>query len=134
MFIFAHIFLGALIGLGFWHLTDDRRALPLCIIGAVFPDLLDKSLALIIPATLVTAAFFIFAVTMAVKAQMAKPATGSEGLVSETGVARTRLDPEGKVFVHGEFWNAYADEPIEEGEKIRILKTEGLRVKVEKIK
>jgi membrane-bound serine protease (ClpP class) len=95
---------------------------------------LRASFSVIIPTVLVTAAFFIFAVTMAIKAQMAKPATGSEGLVSETGVARTRLDPEGKVFVHGEFWNAYADEPIEEGEKIRILKTEGLRVKVEKIK
>jgi membrane-bound serine protease (ClpP class) len=95
---------------------------------------LRASFSVIIPTVLVTAAFFIFAVTMAIKAQMAKPATGSEGLVSETGVARTRLDPEGKVFVHGEFWNAYADEPIEEGEKIRILKTDGLRVKVEKIK
>jgi membrane-bound serine protease (ClpP class) len=95
---------------------------------------LRASFSVIIPTVLVTAAFFIFALTMAVKAQMAKPATGSEGLVSETGVARTRLDPEGKVFVHGEFWNAYADEPIEEGEKVRILKTEGLRVKVEKIK
>jgi membrane-bound serine protease (ClpP class) len=65
---------------------------------------------------------------------MAKPATGSEGLAGETGVARTRLDPEGKVFVHGEFWNAYTDGTIEEGEKIRILKAEGLRVKVEKLK
>jgi membrane-bound metal-dependent hydrolase YbcI (DUF457 family) len=49
MFIFAHVFLGALIGLGFWHLTHDRRALPLCIVGAIFPDLLDKSLALLMP-------------------------------------------------------------------------------------
>jgi membrane-bound serine protease (ClpP class) len=88
----------------------------------------------IIPTVLVTAAFFIFALTMAIKAQMAKPATGSEGLLGETGVARTRLDPEGKVFVHGEFWNAYTDGTIEEGEKIRVLKAEGLRVKVEKLK
>jgi hypothetical protein len=51
MFIFAHVFLGALIGLGFWHLTNDRRALPLCILGAILPDLLDKSLALLFPAT-----------------------------------------------------------------------------------
>ncbi|MCK9630023.1 MAG: metal-dependent hydrolase [Methanoregula sp.] len=50
MFLFAHVFLGAFIGLGFWHLTRDRRALPLCIIGAILPDLLDKSLALLLPA------------------------------------------------------------------------------------
>ena len=95
---------------------------------------LRASLTVIIPTVAVTAAVFIFAMTMAIKAQMAKPATGSEGLVGETGIARTRLDPEGKVFVHGEFWNAYTDETIEEGEKIRILKAEGLIVKVEKLK
>jgi membrane-bound metal-dependent hydrolase YbcI (DUF457 family) len=50
MFIFAHVFLGALIGLGFWHLTNDRRALPVCILGTILPDLLDKSLALLFPA------------------------------------------------------------------------------------
>jgi membrane-bound serine protease (ClpP class) len=95
---------------------------------------LRASFAVIIPTVLATAAFFIFAVTMVIKAHMAKPATGAEGLMGETGVARTRLDPEGKVFVHGEFWNAYADGTIEEGEKIRVLKAEGLRVKVEKLK
>jgi len=52
MFIFAHVFCGALIGLAFWHLTNDRRALPLCILGAILPDLLDKSLAMIFPGIL----------------------------------------------------------------------------------
>ncbi len=52
MFIFAHVFCGALIGAGFWHLTHDRRALPLCILGAILPDLLDKSLAMLIPGVL----------------------------------------------------------------------------------
>ncbi len=95
---------------------------------------LRASFAVIIPTVLATAAFFIFAVTMVIKAHMAKPATGAEGLMGETGVARTRLDPEGKVFVHGEFWNAYTDGVIEEGEKIRVLKAEGLTLKVEKLK
>jgi hypothetical protein len=52
MFIFAHIFLGALIGLGFWHLTGDRRVIPLCILGAALPDLLDKPLAFLFPEVL----------------------------------------------------------------------------------
>jgi len=95
---------------------------------------LRASLSVIIPTVVVTAAFCIFAVTMAIKAQLAKPATGSEGISGETGVARTRLDPEGKVFVHGELWNAYSDERIEEGEKIRVLQTDGLKLKVEKFK
>ena len=52
MFIFAHVFCGALIGLGFWHLTNDRRALPICIFGAILPDLFDKFSALLIPGLL----------------------------------------------------------------------------------
>jgi membrane-bound serine protease (ClpP class) len=94
---------------------------------------LRASLSVIIPTVAVTAAFFIFALTMAIKAQMAKPATGSEGIVQETGIARTRIAPEGKVFVHGELWDAYSEKLIEEGERIRVLKTEGLKLKVEKL-
>jgi hypothetical protein len=52
MFIFAHIFAGALLGLGFWHLTNDRRAVPLCIIASILPDLIDKSLGLLFPLVL----------------------------------------------------------------------------------
>jgi len=49
MFIFAHVFCGTLIGLAFWYVTRDRRALPVCIMGAVLPDVLDKPLALVFP-------------------------------------------------------------------------------------
>ncbi|HEX3002099.1 MAG TPA: metal-dependent hydrolase [Methanoregula sp.] len=49
MFVFAHAFLGALIGLGFWQLTHDKRAFPFCILCAILPDLLDKPLAFIFP-------------------------------------------------------------------------------------
>lgn len=92
------------------------------------------SLSVIIPTVVVTAGFFIFALSLALKAQLAKPATGSEGLLGEVGITKTRLNPEGKVFVHGELWNAFAEGLIEEGEKIRVLKTEGLRLKVEMLK
>lgn len=52
MFIFAHVFCGALIGLAFWHLTKDRWALPICILGGILPDLVDKLLAFIVPGIL----------------------------------------------------------------------------------
>jgi membrane-bound serine protease (ClpP class) len=94
---------------------------------------LRASLTVIIPTVLAAAGFFIFAVTMTVKAHRAKPATGKEGLLGEVGKAMTRIDPEGKVFVHGELWNAYADGIIEEGQKVRVVKAERLSVKVEKI-
>jgi membrane-bound serine protease (ClpP class) len=94
---------------------------------------LRASLLVIIPTVVVTAGFFIFAVSMTIRAHMAKPATGREGLVGLVGKATTRLAPEGKVFVHGEFWNAYTDGVIEEGEKIRVVAAEGLNLKVEKL-
>jgi membrane-bound serine protease (ClpP class) len=95
---------------------------------------LRASFTVIIPTVLATAAFFIFVVAAALKAQLARPTTGAEGLVGEIGVAKTRLAPEGKVFVHGEWWNAYADEGIEPEEKVRVLKNEGLKLKVERVK
>jgi len=52
MLIFAHIFAGALLGLGFWHLTKDRRAIVVCIAASVIPDLIDKSLGLLFPLVL----------------------------------------------------------------------------------
>lgn len=52
MFIFAHIFAGALLGLVFWHLANDRRAIPVCIVASILPDLIDKSLGLLFPLVL----------------------------------------------------------------------------------
>jgi hypothetical protein len=49
MFIFAHFFAGALLGLVFWHLTNDRRAIIVCIAGSILPDLIDKPLGLLYP-------------------------------------------------------------------------------------
>jgi membrane-bound serine protease (ClpP class) len=91
------------------------------------------SLSVIIPAVLVTSSFFIFAMTMAIRARLKKPTTGLEGLVGETGVVVTPLTPEGKVSVHGEFWNAVSDQPLEKGEKAKIIGVANLRLKVKKI-
>jgi len=90
---------------------------------------LRASFSVVIPTLLFTGAFFIFAIPMALRAQMGKPATGREGLVGEIGEARTPLTLEGKVFVHGELWDAYSDPPIEEGERNRVLQVNGLKLK-----
>ena len=52
MLIFAHIFAGALLGLGLWHLTNDRRAVIFCIALSILPDLIDKTLGFLLPAVL----------------------------------------------------------------------------------
>jgi membrane-bound serine protease (ClpP class) len=91
------------------------------------------SLSVIIPAVLVSAAFFTFAVTKAVKARLTKPTTGSEGLIGETGTASTPIAPDGKVSVHGEFWNASSDQKIDAGEKVQVIGVTNLKLKVKKI-
>ena len=91
------------------------------------------SLSVIIPAVLVSAAFFMFAVTKAIKARLTKPTTGMEGLVGETGTVSTPIAPEGKVSIHGEFWNAMSDQKIEAGEKIQVIGVVNLKLKVKRI-
>jgi membrane-bound serine protease (ClpP class) len=95
-------------------------------------DYLQISLSVIIPAVFVSAGFFAFAVTKAIKARLTKPTTGHEGLVGEVGTASTALGPEGKVLVHGEFWNAICDEHVERGEKVQVVSVKDLVLKVKK--
>ncbi len=93
---------------------------------------LRLSWMVMIPTVMITTAFFALIATLAFKAWLRQPEAGARGLVGEIGEARSQIDPEGKVFVHGEIWNAYSKEVIEQGEKVRVLEVAGLRVKVER--
>ncbi len=59
--------------------------------------------------------------------------TGTEGLLRETGVARSDLAPTGKVFIHGELWNAIADSNVPAGTPVRVVSVEGMTVRVEPV-
>ena len=87
----------------------------------------------VLPVVLMSAAFFLFALVMVVRAHRRRPTTGKEGLVGGKGVATTDLKPEGVVEIRGELWNAVAEETIKAGEKIQVKETEGMKVKVIKI-
>ena len=93
---------------------------------------MQVSWKVIAPVVLCTAGFFVFALTYAFRAQLLKPTTGREGLIGEVGKAHGRLAPEGKIFVHGEYWDARSDEEIEEGDRVRVVKMEGMLLYVEK--
>lgn len=97
-----------------------------------FPFRVDWRIALTI--VIFTAAFFVFALGMAIKTRMSQPTTGKEGLIGERGIAITKISPEGSVKLHGEIWNASSNEDIKKGDKIRVVKVEGLEVYVEKLK
>ncbi len=88
------------------------------------------SWGVIVPAALLTAGFFVFAMSLAWRTWKTKPTTGREGLVGERGVVQRRIDPEGKVLVRGELWAARADETLERGEEVEVVDAEGLELRV----
>jgi membrane-bound serine protease (ClpP class) len=89
------------------------------------------SLALIIPATLVTAAFFAFVVGAGLRAQLMPVKAGKETMLGKTVTALTRIDGRGgKVFVEGEYWNAVSDATVEQGQAVEITGVEGLTLTV----
>src|SRR5579884_3505862 len=90
---------------------------------------LYTALAVSVPLGLITA----FLMGIAVRARRNKVVTGAQGIVGEMGVARTPLSPEGKVFVHGELWNAVSPVPVGVGEMVVVRRIDGLRLEVEPV-
>ena len=89
------------------------------------------SLVYIIPATLLTAAFFIFVVGAGLRAQFFPIRAGRETLLGQTVPALARIDAaSGKVFIEGEYWNAVSETPIEPGHPVEIVAINGLTLKV----
>ncbi|WP_129127825.1 NfeD family protein [Geomonas oryzae] len=80
----------------------------------------------------ITALFFTVVIVKVIQAHREPPITGVEGMIGAVGVADTDLDPDGKVVVHGEYWNATCAEPVLRGEKVRVVGVSGLLVTVEK--
>lgn len=73
----------------------------------------------------------VFLMTLVMRARKHRVATGTEAMVGEIGVARTAVAGDGKVFVHGELWNASSNGEIEQGRRVRVRAVDGLRVIVE---
>lgn len=73
----------------------------------------------------------VFLTTLVLRARHSRVVTGQEGMIGEVGVARTSLGPEGKVFVHGEIWNAVAKVTVAEGTRVRVRGVDGLHLLVE---
>lgn len=91
----------------------------------------DRSV--IFSAVVTLSAFVLLISYLVVKTQRKKPTTGLEGMIGEIGEVREALRPRGKVFVHGEYWNAEADGEIAAGEKIRVVGFDGMLLKVQRV-
>ena len=88
---------------------------------------LSTALAISLPLGAIT----VFLMTIAWKARAGKHISGAEGLVGEIGTAQSALTPGGKVFVHGEIWDAIASSTVQEGAPVIVKRVNGLRLEVE---
>lgn len=95
---------------------------------------LRVSWEVIVVVVIIIVLFVVLLLFLGIKAQFRKPSAGKEGLVGETGIAKTDIDDKGgTVFVHGEWWNAVSEKPIKGGAKIRVIDSKGMVLKVEEI-
>jgi membrane-bound serine protease (ClpP class) len=81
-----------------------------------------------------TLASFVLAISYLVyRSQKSKPTQGTEGMLGEIGDVRAKLNPAGKIFVRGEYWNAEAEDEIDVGEKVEVVECRGLNLKVRRL-
>jgi membrane-bound serine protease (ClpP class) len=104
----------------------------LLLVDGPIPEMrvhLLTALAVSVPLGLITA----YLMTIAVRARRNKVVTGEQGLIGEIGIAQSTLAPSGKVFVHGELWDAVSTVPVPAGERIVIRQVDGLTLWVDPV-
>ncbi len=102
----------------------------LLLVDSPIPEMrvhLFTALAVSIPLGLITA----FLMSIALKARRNKMVSGAQGLIGETGIAQTALAPRGKIFVHGELWDAVSSSDVSIGESVVVRRVDGLLLQVE---
>jgi len=87
----------------------------------------STALAVALPFSAIT----VFLLTIAARARRNKVETGSEGMIGQIGCVIAPLAPEGKVFVHGEYWDAVAAQPLPAGARVRVTAVDHLKLTVE---
>ena len=88
---------------------------------------LATALSVALPFALIT----VFLLRLVIRARQIKVATGTAGMVGELGRAETAISPQGKVYVHGELWDACSAQPIPAGAAIRVKSITGMTLEVE---
>jgi membrane-bound serine protease (ClpP class) len=104
----------------------------LLLVDSPIPEMrvhLATALAVSIPLGVITA----FLMTIALRARRNKIVTGEQGLVGETGVVQTALLPQGKVFVHGELWDAVGSVSLPVGQLVVVRGVDGLTLQVDAV-
>jgi membrane-bound serine protease (ClpP class) len=99
------------------------------------PEFVRLSIPSAIAIAGLTAGFFLFILTFALKAQRKQPVTGSQGMVGQIGTARTAFTADGdhyrgSIMLKGEIWQAVADQPIKFGDPVSVHQLQGMTLLV----
>jgi len=94
---------------------------------------LNISLPLVVGTALVVAVFSIWVLGRLFRLRKVKPTIGREEMIGMIGEAREDFDRSGRVYVHSELWTADTTEPVQAGQKVRVVAMEGLRLRVEPV-
>lgn len=88
------------------------------------------SWTVMLPMIALAIGFTFLVVKFGITALRSPATTGSEGMVGQIGLTKTNLTPRGKIFIHGEIWDAISSEPIEAGQQIEVTRIDGLTLHV----
>ncbi len=89
------------------------------------------SLGVVLPTAVVVAFATVFLLTRVIRAHRERPMTGKEGMIGEVGRAISDLSPDGKVAVHGEYWDARSTGgEIAAGSRIEVVTVRGRTIDV----
>jgi membrane-bound serine protease (ClpP class) len=102
----------------------------LLLVDAPIPEMrvhLLTALAVSIPLGLIT----VFLMSIALKARRNKVVTGVQGLIGEIGLTQSALSPQGKVFIHGELWDAVSSANVPAGQPVVVRQVKGLQLSVD---
>lgn len=102
----------------------------LMLFDGPIPDM-RVSLGVALPTAVVVATITVFLLSRVIQAHRRQVMTGKKGLVGEIGRALSDLDPDGKVLVHGEYWDARAlGDRIDKGSEVRVESVGDRRIDV----
>ncbi len=123
---------------GFFVAIPAGVLITLGLITLAFPGLLFTWITPLIVALIVLPLMFLSLKFYASISPPSKPTTTmTTSLVGEIAQVEKEIEPDtisGKVRVRGnKIWSATADERIEEGEKVKVVEAEGVKLKVKRL-
>ena len=105
--------------------------------SATTPSFFRVSVPLVVITGVFTAATFLTALTFAIRSQQVPVRTGQVALVGRSGRVRVSIQKhsQGKVHLAGEMWTAElaeGEEPLQEGDRVEVVKVDGIRLLVKR--